>query len=350
MDEVENRPKSELERRTFLAAGGSLVFLAAVGTQLANSDPAAAYVAGYNLPFTNLAEAGTIVPVYDSGDGWHTRPGGGHHGIDFNGPGTVHNRRVYPIRPGVVTHVQYDSSGSSTELGNLVSVTHADGVISKYAHLNSIAVSTGAAVGAGTMLGQIGNTGTSSNGSHLHLAVFPSGNAHDVNPWPLVSGAPYANQVSATIPPVVEEDDMPTGFQSTRSIPTILPQRTWAQIDAAQSPTQYANLVYNDSVGATNIAELVGSKTIFDLVMNLYISNLPAGEFVNVRLAYQDKTSGLYSGIASVTIVGTTSKRVRGLYSTHATLNQGTHRLIAQAAASTANVSLDLWRVDGLAW
>ena len=194
---------NRLSRRTLLGAFAGIAGLGALGFEVAAASTART-VAGYNLPFTNLPEAGTIVPVYDSSDGWHTRPSGGnptggHHGIDFNGPGTTEGRRVFPIRAGIVTALQYDPSEPyATDLGNMVTVQHADGKISIYCHLSSISVAQNAAVGPSTVLGRIGDTGRESYGAHLHLGVFPYAGAHDIDPWTLLSGAPYANQVTST--------------------------------------------------------------------------------------------------------------------------------------------------------
>ena len=65
--------------------------------------------------------------------------------------------------------------------GNLVVVTHADGVRTMYAHLSTIAVRVGQRVGTGDRLGAVGATGDAS-GPHLHFEVRLRGAAVDPRP------------------------------------------------------------------------------------------------------------------------------------------------------------------------
>ncbi|BCJ46192.1 hypothetical protein GCM10010168_51410 [Actinoplanes ianthinogenes] len=58
--------------------------------------------------------------------------------------------------------------------GNLVTVKHADGVVTRYAHLSSFAVAPGQQVTAGALLGKSGSTGNST-GPHLHFEVKVDG-------------------------------------------------------------------------------------------------------------------------------------------------------------------------------
>jgi hypothetical protein len=56
-----------------------------------------------------------------------------------------------------------------------------------YGHLQSAAVSQGQRVGAGQVIGAMGNSGTS--GVHLHFNVSPNGNYNnDINPFNLLNG------------------------------------------------------------------------------------------------------------------------------------------------------------------
>ena len=58
--------------------------------------------------------------------------------------------------------------------GNYVTVAHADGMATIYAHLSSVSVGTGQQVAAGTTIGGVGNSGNS-YGPHLHLEVREAG-------------------------------------------------------------------------------------------------------------------------------------------------------------------------------
>jgi peptidase M23-like protein/putative peptidoglycan binding protein len=86
-----------------------------------------------------------------------------HSGIDFPVPeGTP----VGAAGVGAVIFAGYNSGG----YGNLVVVQHRLGYTSWYAHLSSIAVSSGQAVDGGSRIGYVGSTGNST-GPHLHFEV-----------------------------------------------------------------------------------------------------------------------------------------------------------------------------------
>jgi murein DD-endopeptidase MepM/ murein hydrolase activator NlpD len=99
-----------------------------------------------------------------TGDGFGVNRGDHlHSGIDFPAPeGTP----VGAAGVGSVIFAGYNSGG----YGNLVVVQHRLGYTSWYAHLSSIAVSSGQAVNGGTRIGYVGSTGNST-GPHLHFEV-----------------------------------------------------------------------------------------------------------------------------------------------------------------------------------
>jgi murein DD-endopeptidase MepM/ murein hydrolase activator NlpD len=68
--------------------------------------------------------------------------------------------------------------------GNCVIVDHGNGISTYYAHLSSIAVTTGLVVEAGEYIGQVGSTGRST-GPHLHYEVRANG--HPVEPGTLIT-------------------------------------------------------------------------------------------------------------------------------------------------------------------
>ena len=95
----------------------------------------------------------------DSGGLWSS---GSHTGQDFAAPkGTG----VVASAGGMVTF-----AGSSGRYGNRVEVTHANGTITTYSHLNSIAVRRFQTVGQGDRVGTIGETGNTT-GPHLHFEM-----------------------------------------------------------------------------------------------------------------------------------------------------------------------------------
>lgn len=89
-----------------------------------------------------------------------------HEGIDFVAPaGTP----IAATAAGQVLLAHYNGA-----YGNMVEVAHAEGFVTRYAHLQSILVKPGQTVRAGELLGLLGNTGRST-GPHLHYEVLYRG-------------------------------------------------------------------------------------------------------------------------------------------------------------------------------
>jgi len=98
-----------------------------------------------------------------------------HKGVDIaNSKGTS----VHAIADGVVTFVQtgcVDGNGAcGGGFGNNINITHANGLVSLYAHLDTVNVSNGASVTQGQKIGAMGNTGRST-GPHLHFEIRRGG-------------------------------------------------------------------------------------------------------------------------------------------------------------------------------
>lgn len=105
--------------------------------------------------------------------GYGPRWGSMHEGIDIAVPGGT------PIRAadsGTVVLVQ--SSSSSGGYGNFICVDHGGGLQTCYAHLSSMAVSSGQGVSQGDVIGYVGCTGHC-YGDHLHFEVRISGTPTD---------------------------------------------------------------------------------------------------------------------------------------------------------------------------
>jgi murein DD-endopeptidase MepM/ murein hydrolase activator NlpD len=101
-----------------------------------------------------------------------------HEGVDIAAPeGTP----VHAVMSGTVRF-----AGAHGGYGNVVYLDHG-GSTTVYAHLRSIAVTRGARVGNGEVIGEVGRTG-SATGPHLHLEVWRSGRSED--PVPLLGGFP----------------------------------------------------------------------------------------------------------------------------------------------------------------
>ncbi|WP_052121535.1 M23 family metallopeptidase [Inquilinus limosus] len=73
-------------------------------------------------------------------------------------------------------------AGVAGGYGNLVEIQHAEGLVTRYGHMDSIAVTEGQAVTAGTVLGTLGSTGDST-GPHVHYEVRRGGQPVDPMPF-----------------------------------------------------------------------------------------------------------------------------------------------------------------------
>jgi murein DD-endopeptidase MepM/ murein hydrolase activator NlpD len=110
----------------------------------------------------------------------------GHPGYDY----AVDGANVYSVATGTVRFAGYDAC-----LGNMVTIEHAEGYITKYCHLgsiNTVNVQADQPIQSGILIGQSGNTGTCSDGPHLHfqtensasVPIDPYGwTGNDVDPY-----------------------------------------------------------------------------------------------------------------------------------------------------------------------
>jgi murein DD-endopeptidase MepM/ murein hydrolase activator NlpD len=96
-----------------------------------------------------------------------------HTGTDYGyGDG-----KAYAARAGKVAAVTYDRA-----YGNMITISHGDGVQTRYAHLASVVVGDGEPVSAGQVVGRIGSTGYAT-GPHLHFEVLKNGQLVDPAGW-----------------------------------------------------------------------------------------------------------------------------------------------------------------------
>jgi murein DD-endopeptidase MepM/ murein hydrolase activator NlpD len=103
--------------------------------------------------------------VFTSGFGW--RWGRIHQGIDIAAPiGTP----ILAAASGVIDYAGWSDGG----YGNMIDIRHADGTITRYAHMNALYVKDGQTVSQGQTIGEMGSTGFST-GPHLHFEIRPNG-------------------------------------------------------------------------------------------------------------------------------------------------------------------------------
>jgi len=94
-----------------------------------------------------------------------------HEGLDFT---AMHGTPIVAAAEGTVTR-----SGWEDTYGNIVEITHAEGFMTRYAHISKRHVTEGQRVKRGQHIADVGSTGRST-GPHLHYEVFRHG--HVLNP------------------------------------------------------------------------------------------------------------------------------------------------------------------------
>ncbi|KIC22623.1 M23 family metallopeptidase [Leisingera sp. ANG-Vp] len=137
-------------------------------------------LAAQQAPFATPVNLGQVRQT--SGFGYRRDPKSGgrrlHKGSDFAGrTGTD----IFATADGVVTHAGWQSG-----YGRLVTIRHAFGIETRYAHNSKIRVTEGQRVSRGDHIADMGNTGRST-GTHLHYEVRVNG--QPVNPMIYIKAA-----------------------------------------------------------------------------------------------------------------------------------------------------------------
>lgn len=122
----------------------------------ATPTPPAAHAAAHEAPLPAGA--------YSISQGFHA----GHNGVDLRAPiGTP----IYSVAAGTVTVAGPRDPGG---FGQAVYITHDDGTVAWYGHINSWTVHVGQHVRAGDQIATVGSRGNST-GPHLHLEIHAPG-------------------------------------------------------------------------------------------------------------------------------------------------------------------------------
>ena len=88
-----------------------------------------------------------------------------HTAVDI---ASAYGAKVYASRGGVVTNAWFSPGGW---LGFTVTISHDNGLVTRYSHLSGIYVEPGQVVARGEIIGQLGSTGNST-GPHVHFEVW----------------------------------------------------------------------------------------------------------------------------------------------------------------------------------
>jgi murein DD-endopeptidase MepM/ murein hydrolase activator NlpD len=116
----------------------------------------------------------------------------GSFGPDPGHPTHLHRGEDFPAKEGTLVYVINDGTVLTTNenandpRGKYVYVSHGDGSFTVYQHLHTIMVKQKTNLNTGQVIGTVGNTGTSSYGSHLHIEIIknpPSGYESGSKPY-----------------------------------------------------------------------------------------------------------------------------------------------------------------------
>lgn len=154
--------RQEISSNTLLEAEPAIVLTGAVVQTASRST-------------TYVTDLGMIWPTTATRISSYYGPRGDNHtGVDIDGET---GDPVWAAKAGTVVAAGYNGS-----YGNEVVIDHGDGIKTRYAHMESILVSTGDEIAIGQQVGTEGSTGNST-GSHLHFEVIINGNHTDPLPY-----------------------------------------------------------------------------------------------------------------------------------------------------------------------
>jgi murein DD-endopeptidase MepM/ murein hydrolase activator NlpD len=153
----------------------------------------------FGAPGTDNACPGMIMPpaqLREISRGF----GHGHTGIDLMAP---YGSPIRAAAGGVVIY-----AGWYFAYGKIVDIRHADGLITRYAHMSEFApgIAPGTPVAAGEVIGQVGMTGRA-HGAHVHFEVRIDGQPVDPKPYLALAPCPQS------MPEPLEEARVPEGWR-----------------------------------------------------------------------------------------------------------------------------------------
>lgn len=119
---------------------------------------------------TGTGQLGVPVTNIEISSAYGSRGGSRHLGVDLRMP---KGSPIMAADSGTVTKASYSGS-----FGNLIIISHGNGIETYYSHCNSINVSTGQNVTKGDVIGTVGSTGNAT-GNHLHFEVRLDGIAQN---------------------------------------------------------------------------------------------------------------------------------------------------------------------------
>ncbi|MCR4925361.1 MAG: peptidoglycan DD-metalloendopeptidase family protein [Clostridiales bacterium] len=127
-----------------------------------------------------VPDANRYISLYFGVTSGYYNPSHPHRGLDITTNGASGKPIVAAASGKVIKAVS--GGGYNSGWGNYIQIDHGGGVVTGYAHCNSVAVSVGQYVAAGQKIGTIGSTGAA-HGPHLHFEVWLDGVRVDPLPW-----------------------------------------------------------------------------------------------------------------------------------------------------------------------
>jgi murein DD-endopeptidase MepM/ murein hydrolase activator NlpD len=110
----------------------------------------------------------------------------GHDGMDYG----LYYENVIAAADGQVVFAAWDNPGcAKCGFGQNVFIDHGNGILTRYAHLERIDVQQGQRVRRGQVIGQSGNTG-SSTGEHVHFGVYLAAGRIAIDPYGWAGAGP----------------------------------------------------------------------------------------------------------------------------------------------------------------
>jgi len=197
-------PKAMVRSASRAAMGGPLVKLATnrdgsidprferLGLSLARMEALDRSLAG--IPQYRPAAVEMLTSSYGFRRDPFTGESAMHSGLDFRGPVGA---AIYAAAKGRVSYV-----GQKSGYGNVVEISHGNGLVTRYAHMSKFHSRVGQEVAAGDVIGAIGSTGRST-GPHLHFEVRVNDRA--VNPRPFLEAAPHVLKEARRVQPDARE-------------------------------------------------------------------------------------------------------------------------------------------------
>ncbi len=175
------------------AMGGPLEFLST--NRNGSIDPRFERMGASVARMEALQDSLDSVPQVLPAAGWSISSGFGYRRDPFTGRGAMHAGLDFRAGYGAPIHAaakgRVSFVGQRSGYGNVVEISHGNGLMTRYAHMSAFHAKVGQEVAAGAVIGAIGSTGRST-GPHLHFEVRINDRA--VNPRPFLEAASHVHE------------------------------------------------------------------------------------------------------------------------------------------------------------